>query len=89
MECPFCDFPQSSQAAHRTKTPTLEAQVSGGGSHLSASDYRAHFGLGNRNVVRRREVFWPSGAVDVRTEISSRQFLTIREGEKKGNEETP
>ena len=21
MECPFCDFPQSSQAAHRTKTP--------------------------------------------------------------------
>ena len=67
----------------------LEAQVSGGGSYLSASDYRAHFGLGNRNVVRRREVFWPSGAVDVRTEISSRQFLTIREGEKKGNEETP
>ena len=67
----------------------LEAQVSGGGSYLSASDYRAHFGLGNRNVVRRLEVFWPSGAVDVRTEISSRQFLTIREGEKKWNEATP
>ena len=60
----------------------LESQVSGGGSYYSASDYRLHFGLEDRDVIRRLEVFWPSGTVDVRTEISSRQFLVIREGEK-------
>ena len=62
----------------------LESQVSGGGSYYSASDYRLHFGLEDRDVIQSLEVFWPSGTVDVREEISSRQFLVIREGEEKG-----
>ncbi len=40
------------------------AQRTGGGSYLSASDPRLHFGLGDRSHVDTIEVRWPSGHVD-------------------------
>jgi hypothetical protein len=39
------------------------AQAIGGGSYLSASDPRLHFGLGAVDTVRHVEVRWPSGTV--------------------------
>ena len=41
---------------------TLVRTVDGGGSYLSASDPRVHFGLGDASRVDRLEVRWPSGA---------------------------
>jgi hypothetical protein len=42
---------------------TLVRTVDGGGSYLSRSDPRAHFGLGEATSVDRLEVRWPSGRV--------------------------
>lgn len=42
------------------KTQTKE--ITGGGSYLSSSDYRLHFGLGKAERIDRLEVEWPSGA---------------------------
>jgi hypothetical protein len=43
--------------------------IDGGGSYLSASDHRVHFGLGNATSVDRLEVRWPSGKVETRTKL--------------------
>ncbi len=48
-------------AGGRTQT----AVVRGGGSYLSASDRRPHFGLGEAQAVDRIEIRWPSGSVEV------------------------
>src|SRR5262249_39218575 len=40
------------------------AQRSGGGSYLSASDPRLHFGLGGAARIEVVEVTWPSGRID-------------------------
>jgi hypothetical protein len=53
--------------ARVTVTAAGRAQVAerfGGGSYLSASDARLHFGLGTASVVDRVEVRWPSGRRD-------------------------
>jgi enediyne biosynthesis protein E4 len=54
-------------------------QVKGGGSYLSANDYRLHFGLGNMSQVDLLEIKWPSGQVERRKNIKADQILTIRE----------
>jgi enediyne biosynthesis protein E4 len=40
--------------------------IDGGGSYLSTSDPRVHFGLGEATSVDRLEVRWPSGKVETR-----------------------
>jgi hypothetical protein len=45
----------------------LVRTVAGGGSYISASDARVHFGLGNVAKVDRLEVRWPSGKIQTRT----------------------
>lgn len=47
----------------------------------SASDPRAHFGLGKAAQVDRIVVHWPSGKVDAIEHQAADQFLTIKEGE--------
>ncbi|MHB1560599.1 MAG: CRTAC1 family protein [Isosphaeraceae bacterium] len=47
-------------------TDTQVRTVDGGGSYLSASERRVHFGLGKATRVDRLEVRWPSGRVEVR-----------------------
>jgi hypothetical protein len=47
----------------------LARTVDGGGSYISASDGRVHFGLGNVEKVDRLEVRWPSGKVETRTNL--------------------
>jgi hypothetical protein len=48
-------------------------------SYQSASDSRVHFGLAGAKTVRRVEVRWPSGAVQVLKEIAADRILEIVE----------
>ena len=48
-------------------------------SYQSASDGRVHFGLGGAKTVRRVEVRWPGGAVQVLKEIAADRILEIVE----------
>jgi hypothetical protein len=53
----------------------------GGGSYLSASDHRLHFGLGSARWVDRVEVTWPSGRRDRYLGLTSDAEHRLREGE--------
>jgi hypothetical protein len=56
------------------------AQRMGGGSFLSASDGRLHFGLGDATRVERVEVRWPSGRVDHFRGLAADKGYRLREG---------
>ncbi len=51
------------------------------GSFLSSHDIRSHFGLGNATKVDKVEIHWPSGLVQSLTDIPSRCFVTVTEGQ--------
>jgi enediyne biosynthesis protein E4 len=55
-------------------------EVRSGGSYLSQSDLRLHFGLQKRSKIDLVEVRWPSGAVDKITKLDANKILTISEG---------
>jgi hypothetical protein len=55
------------------------AMVSSGGSYLSASDKRVHFGLGHDKIVRRLEISWPSGKLQTLQNVKADQLLQIVE----------
>jgi enediyne biosynthesis protein E4 len=55
------------------------AFVSTAGSYLSASDKRAHFGLGSSKKIKLLEITWPSGKVQRLESIAADQILTVRE----------
>jgi len=54
-------------------------EVRSGGSYLSQSDLRLHFGLGTATKVDRIEVFWPSGEVGKMEQVQANQVIVIRE----------
>jgi len=56
------------------------AQRLGGGSYLSASDGRLHFGLGTADRVDSVEVHWPSGRVDRFAPLAAADEYLLREG---------
>ena len=60
-------------------------EVRSGGSYISQSDFRIHFGLGKAESAEI-EIRWPSGAVDKFTAKSGR-ILTIREGQLPSDEQ--
>jgi len=53
--------------------------VTTGGSYLSASDKRAHFGLGAASVAQSIQIRWPSGILQTLTNIHADQVLTVDE----------
>jgi lipopolysaccharide biosynthesis regulator YciM len=53
----------------------------GGGSYLSASDPRIHFGLGKARQVDRVEIRWPSGRIDGYDNLAADAAYRLREGE--------
>ena len=53
--------------------------VSTASSYLSASDKRAHFGLGQDTLIREIEIRWPSGIVQQIPRIEAGQILTVKE----------
>ena len=55
-------------------------EVAGGGSYLSQSDLRAHFGLGKATRVESIEVSWPSGQKQTFRDLDADRFYTIEEG---------
>jgi hypothetical protein len=50
-----------------------------GGSYLSSSDKRVHFGMGLDGVAQEIEVDWPSGIVQKLTNVKSDQILRVDE----------
>jgi enediyne biosynthesis protein E4 len=55
-------------------------EVRSGGSYLSQSDLRIHFGLGRASRVERIEVSWPSGTVDTLKDIPANRLVYVKEG---------
>jgi hypothetical protein len=55
-------------------------EVRSGGSYISQSDLRLHFGLEKRTVVDLIQVRWPSGAVDTLTNVAVNKIVTVKEG---------
>lgn len=47
--------------------------------YLSASDPRAHFGLGSDTVATRVEIHWPSGILQALTNVAADQILEVSE----------
>jgi hypothetical protein len=58
----------------------LTAWRIGGGSYLSASDPRLHFGLGDRTHVDEVEVAWPAGHRERYKDLSADTGYVLREG---------
>ena len=55
--------------------------IRSGGSYLSSSDLRAHFGLGTRTKIDHLEVRWPTGNTQVIENPPVDHVLTIKESE--------
>jgi hypothetical protein len=51
-----------------------------GGSYLSQSDLRLHFGLGSHEHVDQAEVLWPDGKKETLTHLLADRFYVVREG---------
>jgi hypothetical protein len=64
----------------RAGPATQMHEVHGGGSYLSQSDLRVHFGLGALATVPALEVRWPGGASERFTDVAADQILVIEEG---------
>lgn len=50
-------------------------------SYCAANELRAHFGIGDAPRAERVEVRWPSGQVDVFTDVAAGRIYTVVEGE--------
>ena len=59
---------------------TQTDQVRSGGSYLSQSDFRVHFGLGDATKIDSIEVHWPSGASDTIKNLEPDKFYGVLEG---------
>jgi len=55
-------------------------QAEGGGSYMSASDPRIHFGLGKRTKIESLVITWPSGQVDKLANLPVDQIIAVKEG---------
>ena len=87
-------FPDAGAGGDRSNRDGVGAQVTvtasgrtvvaarfGGGSYLSASDPRLHFGLGAAPEVDRVEVIWPSGRRDRYEGLAADAGYRLREGD--------
>jgi enediyne biosynthesis protein E4 len=59
---------------------TQVQQAVGGGSYMSASDTRLHFGLGSRQHIEKLEIDWPSGQADILRDLPINKIVAIQEG---------
>jgi hypothetical protein len=56
-------------------------EVHSGYGYLGANDHRVIFGLGHRPRADQVQVRWPSGTIDLLTDVPADQMLTLVEGE--------
>jgi enediyne biosynthesis protein E4 len=54
-------------------------EIAGGGSYLSQSDLRAHFGLGQQMRIESLEISWPSGLQESFKGIEADRFYVVEE----------
>lgn len=59
---------------------TQTGEVHSGGSYLSQSDLRMHFGLGSAKKIESVKIRWPSGATEVHSDLAANQFYSLLEG---------
>ena len=59
--------------------PAQMGEVQSGGSYLSQSDLRLHFGMGAATAVEKLEVHWPSGTRQTLTGVKANQVLVVTE----------
>ena len=64
------------RAGGRTQVRVVDSS----GSYLSASDIRAHFGLGSLEEVDSVEVGWPDGSGQTVASVPANKLLFIRQG---------
>jgi hypothetical protein len=64
----------------RTGQPTLWRRVRSDGSYLSASDARAHYGLGPSPAITGAVVKWPDGVEERFTGIAADRIVTLERG---------
>jgi enediyne biosynthesis protein E4 len=55
-------------------------EIRSGGSYLSQSDLRLHFGIGIAQKIDKVEVFWPNGSTQVFEEVVVDRFYHLRQG---------
>ena len=60
---------------------TQTEEIHSGGSYLSQSDTRVHFGLGNATSIDRLEIRWPSGKVETFSALGADKFYSVLEGQ--------
>ena len=65
----------------RAGQPVLWRRIRTDGSYLSASDPRAHFGLGGSSKIDAVVVQWPDGAQERWTAVAADRVVTLRRGE--------
>ncbi len=56
-------------------------QIISGGSYLSQSDLRLHFGLGSHDSIDQAEVIWPDGKKETLAHLAADKFYILREGQ--------
>jgi len=54
-------------------------EISAKTGFFSQSELVAHFGLGNADIVDSLIVEWPNGAVQILTDVSANQLLSVTE----------
>jgi hypothetical protein len=59
---------------------TQTSWVQSGGSYLSQSDLRVHFGLGTATKIDSVQVRWPSGHIDTMKNLAADRFYSVLEG---------
>ena len=59
---------------------TQMAEVRSGGSYLSQSDLRLHFGLGAAAVMDKVEILWPDGKRQSFEKVTAGRFYELEEG---------
>ena len=64
----------------RTKLKKWMQEVRNGGSYLSSSDLRLHFGLGSETVVTEVDVRWPDGSMEQFPAPGVDRVISLKEG---------
>jgi enediyne biosynthesis protein E4 len=59
---------------------TQTSEIHSGGSYLSQSDLRVHFGLGKATKIDSLEIHWPSGLVETLKDLEADKFYSVLEG---------
>lgn len=60
---------------------TQTEEIHSGGSYLSQSDLRVHFGLGAATKIDSLEIRWPSGKVDTVKDLEADKYYAVLEGQ--------